>query len=113
MQNAHTGFARLSRTTAIGATSIQSRHTTWADSIESAIIRCFIWAYTRAWQATSEGAQAIIARVGAHLVVVGLVALAVVLSGIQLPQSRAWSVAPILLTPTPAINLGNRLENLS
>jgi murein DD-endopeptidase MepM/ murein hydrolase activator NlpD len=96
-------------------TTLNSPHSevgqkTWADSLESAVTRLFIWGMTRAWQATSEGAQAIIARMGAHLVVAGLAILAVTLSGVQLPtKERANST---ILTPTPAINLGNRGASL-
>jgi murein DD-endopeptidase MepM/ murein hydrolase activator NlpD len=96
-------------------TTLNSSHSevgqkTWADSLESAVTRLFIWGMTRAWQATSEGAQAIIARVGAHLVIVGLAILAVTLSGVQLPaRERANST---MVTPTPAINLGNRVASL-
>jgi murein DD-endopeptidase MepM/ murein hydrolase activator NlpD len=83
----------------------------WADSIESAIARSIAWVTMSAWQATSEGAQAVIARFGAHLVVIGLVVLAVVLSGIQLPVPGKEGAASMLtLTPTAAVNLGNRAD---
>lgn len=83
----------------------------WADSLESVIARSIAWITMSAWQATSEGAQAVIARFGAHLVVIGLVALAVMLSDIQLPAPEKDVAASILpLTPTAAVNLGNRAE---
>jgi len=83
----------------------------WTDSLESAITRFFVWGMTRAWQATSEGAQAIIARMGVHLVVAGLAILAVMLSGVQLPpKERVNSTPP---TPTPAVDPGNRAASLS
>ena len=97
--------------TPLGSSQTEIGQKTWAASLESAVTRLFVWGITRAWQATSEGAQAIIARVGAHLVVAGLVVLAVALSGVQLPpKERASST---LSTPTPAINLGNRVASLS
>jgi murein DD-endopeptidase MepM/ murein hydrolase activator NlpD len=82
-----------------------------ADLVESAITRFVVWVTTRAWQATSEGAQAVIARFGAHLVVIGLVVLAVVLSGIQLPtQGKELPLSILPLTPTAAVNPGNRAD---
>jgi len=83
----------------------------WADSVESAITRFVVWSTTRAWQATSEGAQAVIARFGAHLVVIGLVSLAVLLSGVQLPtRGKELSASILPLAPTAAVNLGNRAD---
>jgi LysM repeat protein len=83
----------------------------WADSIESAIARSIGWITMNAWQATSEGAQAVIARCGAHLVVIGLVVLAVVLSDMHLPVPERDVVASVLtLTPTAAVNVGNRAD---
>jgi murein DD-endopeptidase MepM/ murein hydrolase activator NlpD len=61
------------------------------------------------WRATTDGAQAIIVRFGAHLVVGGLMVLAVVLSGVQLPPKAQAQLA--FPTPTPAVNLGNRVES--
>ena len=111
MQNVRIGFVRLSHKTAMDTPHIQPDRRPLSESVESAIAHCFIWAFTRAWQTTSEGAQAIISRVGAHLVVVCLLALAVVLSGVQLPRAKAWSAAPVLPTSTPAPNLGNRADS--
>ncbi len=89
----------------------QAGRKAWArlhpDSIEPAITRLFVWAVTRSWQATSESAQAVIARFGAHLVVVVLVLLAVLLSGVRLPRT---SMAAVLPTPTPASDPGNRAD---
>jgi LysM repeat protein len=65
---------------------------------------------TNAWVATSASAQAITARFGAHVIVAGLVVLAVVLSGIQLPHVQSQVESP---TPTPAAGLGNRVESLT
>ncbi len=113
MQSAQTRLTRLAGTTVLDTPHIQLERRAWADSLESAVIRCFIWGYTRAWQVTSAGAQAILARVGSHLVVLSLIGLAVVLSGLQLPRARAWSAAPVLPSPTPAMNLGNRVESFN
>jgi murein DD-endopeptidase MepM/ murein hydrolase activator NlpD len=83
----------------------------WADSLESAIAGCIGWITTSAWQATSEGAQAVIARFGAHLIVVGMAALAVILSGVQLPARERDVATPMLaLIPAPSVNLGNRAD---
>jgi murein DD-endopeptidase MepM/ murein hydrolase activator NlpD len=95
----------------MGTSHIQSKRTL-TSSVEAIIARGFVWATTRAWQATSEGAQAVFARVGAHTVVIGLVVLAVVLSGVQLPRSHAWSAPQFLPTPTPAVNSGERGDAL-
>ena len=96
----------------MNATHTQTGHPNWADSVgnaaESAIVRCFTWACTQAWQATSEGAQAVIARMGAHIVVIGLIVFVAVLSSLELPQVYARSATPILPSPTPAVNAGNR-----
>src|SRR5512137_886744 len=96
--------------TTIDTSSTGAGRKAWADSLESGITRLFVWGITRAWQATSEGAQSIIARVGAHLVVVGLAVLAVALSGVQLPPKEQTSAEASL--PTPAIDLGNRVAGL-
>ncbi len=80
----------------------------WTDSVESIVTRFFVWAFTHSWQTTSEGAQAVIARFGAHLVVVSLAVLAVLLSNTRLP--RQAQVLPIRPEPTAASNLGNRVE---
>ena len=96
--------------TAIDSSQIQAGQKVRTDSLESVVTRFFVWAITRTWLATSEGAQAIIVRFGAHLVVGGLMVLAVVLSGVQLPPKVQAQFA--LPTPTPAVNLGNRVESL-
>jgi murein DD-endopeptidase MepM/ murein hydrolase activator NlpD len=83
----------------------------WTDSIESAITRFVVWVTTHAWQTTSEGAQAVIARFGAHLVVVGLAVLAVVLSGLQWPAPGKDVVASAVpLLPTAVVGVGNRAD---
>ncbi len=79
-------------------------------SWEEIVTRLFVWAITRSWQATSESAQALIARFGSHLVVIGLVALAVVLSGVRLPQQAV--VIPVPTLPTTAPELGNRANEV-
>jgi len=85
-----------------------ARRKTRNDWIESVISRFFVWAATRAWQATSESAQALFARIGTHLVVVVLAALAVTLSGMKLPEHmRSASV-----TPTPVVNQDVHSEQL-
>ena len=96
--------------TTIDSSSTRAGRKTWADSLESGITRLFVWGITRAWQATSEGAQSIIARVGAHLVVVGLAVLAVTLSGVQLPPKERASAEASL--PSPPIDLGNQVAGL-
>ena len=83
----------------------------WSDSVESAITRFVIWVTTNAWQTTSEGAQAVIARFGAHVVVVGLAILAVVLSGLQWPApGKDVAVSALPLMPTAVVNVGNRAD---
>jgi len=96
--------------TAIGSSQIQAGQKVRTGSLESVVTRFFVWAITRTWLATTEGAQAIIVRFGAHLVVGGLLVLAVALSGVQLPPKVQAQFA--LPTPTPAVDLGNRVESL-
>jgi len=95
--------------TAIDSSQIQAGRKVRSGSLESVVTRFFVWSITRMWRATTEGAQAIIVRFGAHLVVGGLMVLAVVLSGVQLPPKAQAQLA--LQTPTPAVNLGNRVES--
>jgi len=94
--------------TAIGTSQMQAGRKVRTGSLESVVTRFFVWAITRTWQATTEGAQALMVRFGAHLVVGGLLVLAVALSDVQLPPKMQAQLA--FPTPTPAANLGNRVE---
>ncbi len=96
---------------AISSSHIQAGRKVRTGSLgESVVTRFFVWTITRTWQATSEGAQALMVRFGAHLVVGGLLVLAVALSDVQLPPKVQAQFA--LPTPTPAAGLGNRVESL-
>ncbi len=84
----------------------------WAARVEPTVSHCLTWLITQAWQATSQDAHALMARVSAHLVIIGLVLLAVVLSSVRLP-GRAWSSASLPSVPAPAATLGNRVTHAS
>jgi len=81
------------------------------------LAKLMFWFISTSWQATTDNARALIARLTGHLVVLALAAAAVILSGVTLAapsdlsrmSRRAWSGLN-QFTPTPAASLGLRSD---